>query len=204
VTELAKGGEENAAMRKVAICVFLLLVFVAFLGVPRPVQSNPPIVPATAGIRLLPIATPTPAEALNSMLVYLTYPTLWILLLGYLLTLAIEVVFIHWFTRKYRVPGEHPWALWRLIVVVNTITFPLTQVLVVLIGSYIGWSKVILAELLPLVAEYLAYQWRIPRLHQDGLFVRVPSALRLVVMTVCANALTFGIGLLLGWFAGVS
>lgn len=179
--------------RKRTILVWLLGAFVAmtmisFIGFARPVQSNPIVIEEP---------TPSPTPSPETVSEYLTEARWGILIAGYILTLAIELIFIEWFTRRNRASDKPTWALRWLVLGVNTLTFPITQILAVIIGESLGWNAVLPAELFPLVAEYIVYQWQIPKLHKSGLFVSIPSSLQLVLMTVCANALSFGAGLLL-------
>jgi hypothetical protein len=185
--------EEAAVKRKMAIVVCLFTTFgamtmISFFGLATPVHSNPIVVEEP---------TPTPTPSPETVSEYLTEARWGILIAGYILTLAVELIFIEWFTRGYRDPDKPAWALRWLVVGANTLTFPITQILAVIIGLSLGWNAVILAELFPLVAEYIVYQWQIPRLHKSGLFASIPSSLQLVLMTVCANVLSFGAGLLL-------
>jgi hypothetical protein len=185
--------------RKIAIVASLFITFgalttISFFGLATPVHSNPIVVTIPAPT-LAPSPSPTPSPQSTSE--YLTGVNWGMLLAGYVLTVAVELIFVEWFTRRDRASGKPAWALRWLVLGVNTLTFPITQVLAVIIGTSLGWNTVILAELFPLVAEYIAYRWQIPKLQKSGLFVNVPSNPRLALMTVCANALSLCAGLLL-------
>ncbi len=175
---------------------FAAVTMISFLSLATPVHSNPIVVDVPSPTPS-PSPSPSPTPSPESISEYLTEASWGILLAGYVLTLAIELVFIEWFTRRDRASGKPAWALRWLVLGANTLTFPITQILAVIIGRSLGWNAVILAELFPLVVEYTVYRWQIPKLQKSGLFVNIPSNPRLVLTTVCANALSFCAGLLL-------
>ncbi len=175
---------------------FAVMTIILFFGPATPVHSNPIPLPVTIE-EPSPSPSPSPTPIPETISEYLTEASWGILIGGYILTLAIELIFVEWFTRRNRASGKPAWALRWLVLGANTLTFPITQVLAVIIGRALGWNAVILAELFPLVAEYTVYRWQIPKLRKSGLFINIPSNLHLALMVVCANALSFGVGLLL-------
>ena len=191
--------------RKRIIVASLYAIVLSFLCIVRPVQSNPIVVTPGPTPTPRPTYTPTPPPTPTPMpgaavvLEHVARTGWGILVIGYILTLALELIIVELFTRGSRASGKSPWPLRLLVMGVNTLTFPITQVLAVLIGESLGWSRVVLAELFPLVAEYLVYQWQIPRLHKSGFLTEALPARKVALMTVCANAITFGAGLLLMW-----
>ena len=84
------------------------------------------------------------------------------------------------------------WAL----VLMNVITFIATQVLAYYIAI---WSRVhmlgYLAEILPLIVEYLLLRWILTGLHRSGMFPKPFSNKDVIRMTVLANLVTFVAGL---------
>jgi hypothetical protein len=101
--------------------------------------------------------------------------------------------------------------LFWVLFLINVITFIATQVLAYYIATSAGIAPVgYLAEILPLVVEYLILRWLFTKLHQNGMFPNPFSNKKVIQITLRANLVTFiaGIVLLLGlhysWEMGVT
>lgn len=108
---------------------------------------------------------------------------------------ALFIVFILKWIFAYSITFIRPFLL---VVLLNLMTIPITQIFgTYLISSQDNHNIVYLAELFPLVSEFLVLKLIFNHLHRHGNISENVSARRTLLLTLGANALTFGLGL---WF----
>jgi len=119
----------------------------------------------------------------------------------FLITVLIEFCIANIFLKKYL----NKWtAFLKSILIVNTITFPITQILAFFLKDFFygyGNYNYYFAELFPLIVEFFLLKWQLNKLYNNKILSLKISNKKILIITIVMNLITFALGIfLMKWF----